>query len=402
LVVPDPSATVGLPTPATAGPVNTYTGTQTPGEWSFTLDNTNNVYSYQPITYPATATTGTITTVNGFDVLSTGGLALEVEGRAAILRPGGSTNAPVFGVPQTECYPITGKLRFQYVDTRGQNYGGLLYGSIVASTDTTGASWAFEDLEGFGSGPASFAATCSTSSNLSTVGYTGTDTLLDQSWYSFGTTSTQEANAQKNLWIGPTGFFVADQSDPTGTVYGTTTITPSGTSVVGVAEPTAALSASDIASKNYLGFIYEPGILTEVSYQLKTLAPTVTVPVSFTGLTGEAYLNNDVTQALDSSTTTTISLGTQDSTYHGYYPSVSITVLDPAQNCATAIAGGWVSDVTVGTNSGGYPTCTFPGTAVVGNPGGKYALFISATNWATFGQAVKSSAYQMQLYLFQQ
>jgi hypothetical protein len=183
-VVPDPSATVGLPTPAAAGPVNTYTGTQTPGEWSFTLDNTDGKFSYQPVTYPATATTGTITTANGFTVLSTGGYALEIEGRAAILLPGDSTNAPVFGVPQTECYDITGKLRFQYQDTLGNGYG-----SIVASTDTTGASWAFEDLEGSGSGPAFFFATCSTSSGLSTINFTGTDTLLDSSWYGFGTTS---------------------------------------------------------------------------------------------------------------------------------------------------------------------------------------------------------------------
>ena len=325
-------------------------------------------------------------------------MALEVEGRAAILRPGDSTNAPVFGVPQTECYPITGKLRFQYLDTRSAGYG-----SIVASTDTTGASWAFEDLDGIGSGPASFAATCSTSSGLSTISFTGTDTLLDDSWYSFGgsTTSAQEANAQKNIWIGPTGFFVADQSDATGTINGSTTITPTGSSVVGVAEPTSALSASDIASKNYLGFIYEPGTLTEVSYQLKTVAPTVTIPVSFTGLSGEAYTDNDVTQALDSTTAMTVSLGTQDSTYHGYYPSVSITVLDPSQNCAKAIAFG-DTGITVGTNSGGYITCTFKGTAIAGNPGSKYALFITAINYATFDSIQQSSSYEMQIYLFQQ
>jgi len=70
MVVPDPSATIGLPTPSAAGPVNTYIGTQVPGEWSFTLDNTNDVFSYQPVTYPATATTGTTTTANGFTVLT--------------------------------------------------------------------------------------------------------------------------------------------------------------------------------------------------------------------------------------------------------------------------------------------------------------------------------------------
>ena len=388
MVVPDPSATVGLPTPATAGPVNTYTGTQTPGEWSFTLDNTNDVYSYQPVTYPATATSGTMTTANGFTVLSTGGFALEIEGRATILRPGGSTTAPVFGVPQTECYPITGKLRFQYLGSIGQyqtNVDESAYGSIVASTDSTGASWAFEDLEGDAdAGPASFSATCSTSSNLSTINFTGTNTLLNDKWFKNEKYSTTEsaptANTRSNIWIGPTGFFVADQSDPT---YST----PTGSSVVGVAEPSSALTTSNIAStsKSYLGFIYEPGY--------SSLA-TSTVPVSFTGLTGEEYLNGDVTQGLDSTTTTIISLGKQDSTYNGRYNSVSITVLDPNQGCATAGEG------TAGVNSDGYVTCTFSGTAMVGNPGGKYAIFIHSTNWATYKYAV--GAQDMNIYLFQQ
>jgi hypothetical protein len=147
------------------------------------------------------------------------------------------------------------------------------------------------------------------------------------------------------------------------------------------------LTTSNIAStsKSYLGFIYEPGY--------SSLA-TSTVPVSFTGLTGEEYLNGDVTQGLDSTTTTIISLGKQDSTYNGRYNSVSITVLDPNQGCATAGEG------TAGVNSDGYVTCTFSGTAMVGNPGGKYAIFIHSTNWATYKYAV--GAQDMNIYLFQQ
>jgi hypothetical protein len=408
LIVPDPSATIGLPTPAAAGPVNTYIGTQTPGEWSFTLDNTNDVFSYQPVTYPATATTGTTTTANGFTVLTSGstaaGLALEVEGRAAILRLGGSTTAPIFGVPQTECYPITGRLTFQYlgsIGVYGPGGGELPYGSIVASTDTTGASWAFEDLEGnYGTGPASFSASCSTSSNLSTINFdgtsfTGAETLLDDLGFSY---SVPSAEIQSNIWIGPTGFFVADQSVPIGTTLpgsgGIITSGPYGSSVVGVAEPSSALTTSDIAStsKSYLGFIYEPG---NTGYSI----PTSTVPVSFTGhastgLSGEEYLNNDVTQALDPTTAMSISLGKQDSTYNGRYTSVSITVLDPNQGCTTAGKG------TAGVNADGYITCTFSGTAMVGNPGGKYAIFINAINYATTKYAVPPQA--MNIYLFQQ
>jgi hypothetical protein len=135
---------------------------------------------------------------------------------------------------------------------------------------------------------------------------------------------------------------------------------------------------------------------------MKTIVATSTVPVSFTGLTGYEYLNGDVTQALDSTTITTISLGKQDSTYNGRYTSVSITVLDPSSNCATASTYG-TTGATEGLNSSGYITCTFPGTAIVGTEGGgKYALFITATNWATWGQGGRSGAQGMNIYLFQQ
>jgi hypothetical protein len=111
-------------------------------------------------------------------------------------------------------------------------------------------------------------------------------------------------------------------------------------------------------------------------------------------LTGEEYLNGDVMQGLDSTTAMSISLGKQDSTYNGRYTSVSITVLDSNQGCATAGEG------TAGVNSDGYVTCTFSGTAMVGNPGGKYAIFIHSTNWATYKYAV--GAQDMNIYLFQQ
>jgi hypothetical protein len=392
MVVPDPSATVGLPTPAAAGPVNTYLGAQAPGEWNFTLDNTNNKFSYQPITYSAAATTGTITaTTNGFSVLSNGGLAFEVEGRAAMLRPGDSTNALVFGVPQTECYSLTGRLRFQYEDVRDNGYG-----TIVASTDSTGASWAFEDLAGdYVYGPASFTATCSTSNNLSTINFPSSSSYLDS--YEFGTYHPAARDLLSNIWIGPTGFFVGDQSVSIGTVFpgsgGVTATIPYGSSVVGVSEPTAALSASDIASKNYIGFHAEPGV-----YQGQQLRQQpYTAPVSFTGLTGEAYTSADVTQALDPATAMTISLGKQDTTYNGYYPSATITALDPAQNCATAIANNGTTGITAGVNAEGYVTCTSSATVVVGKAEGRYALIVSGANWTT-----DTNGRVMILYLFQQ
>jgi hypothetical protein len=53
--------------------------------------------------------------------------------------------------------------------------------------------------------------------------------------------------------------------------------------------------------------------------------------------------------------------------------------------------------VTSGVNADGYITCTVPGIAVVGNPEGKYALFISTYNWAS-----RLGGAYSQIYLFQQ
>ncbi len=399
LIVPDPAATIGLPTPATAGPVNTYTGAQSPGEWTLTLDNTNEVFSYQPVTYPATATTGSIEVINKFTMLGATGLALEIEGRASILRPGGVTEPVVFAVPQTECYPITGRVRFQYLAMPvspalgiGSASGpGIGYGSISASTDSTGSSWQFADMEGnVVSGPTSFTGTCGISNGEAAVSFTGQQSLLDDA-------RAITADMQSNIWVGPSGFFVADQSDPSQSAYGA--------SVVGVVEPASALTTTDVASKSYLGFLYETATIRTTAYNVADDANTV--PVSFgpvatsgsTSITGGEFPSDtefpggDVT--LTPNSDTIINLGTQSSTYNGLYPSVSITVLDPAQNCANYQGLG--KTATSGVNADGYITCTFAGVAVAGNPESKYALFISAYNWAT-----RLGGAPMQIYLFQQ
>ncbi len=400
LIVPDPSAPIGLPVPPVAGPVNTYSGAQSPGAWTLTLDNTNGVFSYQPTTYPASATTGSIQVVNGFTTLgTTGGYALEIEDRAAVLRPGGVTTPLVFTVPQTECYPITGRLLFQYIGmasgSANNGFGGagptVGYGSIAASTDSTGKSWQFGDMQGnVVAGPASFTGTCNAANGQAAVRFTGQKSLLNDFWES-RSVNTPTSNTQSNVWVGPSGFFVADQSDPS-------TAFPYGASVAGVAEPSSALSTSDMASKKYLGFLYEPAT-TGGSYGAVP-APANTSPAAFgqvpssgTAMTGGVFPNDDITQLPNADTI--INLGKQDATYNGLYLSVSITVLDPAQNCANYT--GPESNVTSGINADGYTTCTFSGVAVAGNPEGKYALFISSYNWAA-----QLGGAPMQIYLFQQ
>jgi hypothetical protein len=397
-VVPSPSLPTGLPTPSAAGPVNTYTGAQSPGAWTLTLDNTQNTFLYQAMTYPGTAVSGPLTVNGGFTRLGQSGYALAVEGRSAILRPGDATAPPVFAVPQTECYSITGRLRFQYIGMQTGPEGSvgsagptLGYGSIVASTDSSGKSWQFQDLQGnIVSGPASFAGTCNTTGSSTAIQLSG-KTLLNDLWPPNDTIETNPpTGTQSKIWIGPSGFFVADQSKPK-------SASPAGASVAGVAEPSSPLTTSDLASHQYLGFLYQPAT---IPYGGVNPGLAVTSPIAFgqvassgTTMTGGEFSNDDVTQTPNSDIT--VNLGKQDSTFNGLYTAVSITVLDPAQNCANYTGAG--EKATSGINAQGYFTCTFAGVAVAGNPEGKYALFLTSYNWAA-----QLGGAPMQMYLFQQ
>jgi hypothetical protein len=398
-VVPNPSLTVGLPVPAAAGPVNTYTGAQSPGVWTLTLDNTKDVFSYKPITFPANpAASGSLTVVDGFTRLGESGYALEVEGRAAILRPGDSTAPLVFAVPQTACYSIVGRLRFQYIGMQTGPDGAvgsagptLGYGSIVASTDSTGKSWDFQDLQGnIVSGPGSLTGVCTTTGSNAAIALSG-PTVLNDLWPPNESIQTAvTSSTQSNIWIGPSGFFVADQSD-------STTSPASGASVAGVAEPSSPLMTSDVASHQYLGFLYES---PSTPYGGVSPSAAVTSPVAFgqvasseTMMTGGIFPNDDVRQTPNSDIV--LDLGKQDASFNGLYTSVSITVLDPAQNCANYTGSG--EKATSGINTQGYFTCTFAGSAVAGNPEGKYAIFLTSYNWAA-----QLGGAPMQMYLFQQ
>jgi hypothetical protein len=408
-VVPLPTAQIGLPTPPAAGPVNTYSGAQSPGAWTFTLDNSKNAFSYQPLTYPATPNqpaTGSLQTSGGFTSLSGGGLAYEVLGRAAVLSPG-VASSPVFGVPQTECYVIGGKMRFQYIAmipgllSSGLSSIGptLGYGSIVASTDTTGKNWQFENLQGnIVAGPVSFTGTCASANGQASIPLTG-PTVLDTFWQlSDPLVLGLTPGTQSELWVGPSGFLAADQSDPTQSFA-------TGASIAGMAEPTSPLATSALAATQYLGILYEPPINGFLGMST-VMAPAYTVPVGFgqvvagsgTTLTGGVFPNDNVTGTPNSDTI--INLGAQDGTLNGLYTSVKITVLDPAQNCANFASYYSIPNppltVTSGVNALGFITCTFPGIAIAGNPDGNYAIFVSTYNFAAYLGGVP-----MQIYLFQ-
>ena len=415
LVVPNPTIPTGLPTPSAAGTANTYSGGQSPGAWSFALDNSKNTFSYQPVTYPAPATTGSLMAAGGFSSLGTAGLAYELLGRAAVLRPGDSTSSPIFGVPQTQCYPITGRLRFQYIPMfpASEDSGSpdaangapfLGYGSIVASTDTKGASWQFQNLQGGAwapaegtsgsivSGPDSFTGACKSTNGQAAISVSGSS-VLDTFQTPDGSVLTSATPT--NIWIGPSGFFAADQSDPKQSV-------PVGASVAGIAEPASPLTTSAVAAGQYLGILYEAANNANYGNGAPT-TPALTAPVGFgqvvagsgSTLTGGIFPNDGLTGAPNSDIQ--INLGAQDASLNGLYTSISITVPDPAQNCANFVFFPLSGVTKSGIDAQGYPTCTFPGVAIAGNPEGKYAIFINSYNWA-----VRYGGAPLQIYLFQQ
>ena len=402
MIVGNPTGVSGMPPESAPGPSSIYIGAQGPGVWTLSLNDTSGAFSYQPVTYPAAPTTGHFTASNGFLNLGTGngmplGYILEVPGRMALLRPGGTTAPLVLAVPQTSCYVIPYRLRFAFVAMQAGASSStptvpIANGSFVVNTDTKGMSWQYQNLQGNApQGPAMFSGSCTASAGQATMSLTG-EGLINQ--YNYGNSlANYSLSLTTTLQIGPSGIFIVDQSDASvpqnqGLVQGS--------SAAGVAQSSSPLATSSVAGGSYLGF------LTESSNNGGTLAPTFTSPVSFgpasssgTTILGGIFPNDDVTQTPNADTS--ISLGTQDSTINGLYPSALVTTLDPAQNCATLLGNGANVPVTPGQNAQGYPTCTYPAVAMVGNPDGKFVILLN-----TFNYTANAEGSWMQIYLYQQ
>jgi hypothetical protein len=275
------------------------------------------------------------------------------------------------------------------------------YGSIVLDTDTAGASWQLQGLEGSPvSGPTSFTASCATSGSTAAVA-TSTPSLLSidnngASLFPYVTTSTDVIDT--SLSLGPSGIFIAYQTDPSFTFRHISA------GSIGLAEPTAALSTSAIAAGSYLGFLTLAAQDDQGngSYQ----APGSTSPVAFgpsglstTAITGGVFPNDDVKST--PSTDVSIALGSQSATFNGLYPSASITMSDPNQNCLTALALNPKLKITPGQNAQGYPICTYPAVALAANPEGKFVLLLDTFNYTANSITTQIGA-PMQIYLYQQ
>ena len=374
----------GLPTPPATTTTNTYTGTQSPGLWSLTLDNTQDAFSYQATTYPASpdvATTGSISSVNGFLNLISGsstaaGYAVERPSRGLLLRPGDDTTSMIAAVQQTSCFPIGGDVTFQfvYMPSRFIGNGPLTInnntgnGHIVASTNADGSAWQFGDYisgpDSFGD-PTSFSGACSVTNGQASI------TVPATANYTRPTTIT----------INQAGFIFIDHSIAS---PNTTTNIPEA-SEFGIVQPSSALVTANIVAGKYSGFLYEPGNTTATTQAMSF--GTVTAG-SGTSIVGGVFPNDDITQA--PGTETTITLGTQNTTNHGLYSSATVTRPDPSGYCVSRGGG------TAGVDANGNATCTFAAHVVAGSADGKFVLFLVAFDPTQYAQPT------LGIYLFQQ
>jgi hypothetical protein len=392
----------------TASQYNTYAGTQSlllgtvngPGEggvWSLTLDDANSFFSYSDLADPNLGTSiGNFTSVNGFLDMTlnggskgSGGYAIEIPGGGTMFRPGNGANYTVVAVASNSCANPQANTTYQFVtlarplDSNGDNPVLPAYGSIQASAQ--GTAWSFSNFSEYAADGTSLSPAAIPSG---TCAYTPAGYVV-----SIPSTSTATVDSPFTVAVGPTGYFMADLGQ-----NGFNPESGSSLGLAGTVQPSSKLSTSDVAAGKYAGFQYVP-FEADLSYSGSGVnLGSVTSPVAFgqtagsgTTMTGGVYPNDDVTQTPPSNIT--INLGQQDSQNNGLYKSVTVTIPDQAGACIARPYGS--------KDANGNPTCVFPGAAVVGNPGGKYALFVTANDERplTFGYAGTTA---IEFFLYQQ
>jgi len=363
------SPTSGLPPSTPAASSNAYIGTQSPLNWTFTVDDNQNAYSYQSLptdsSRPA-ASSGTFVPQNGFLNLGAAGLALEISGAGAILRPGDNTTAPVAMVEQEGCLALTGQQRYlvqgMVRTTSPVTASPVVYrrGDLVASTTSDGKTWSFADAEYVDykgnqisllyqgrPSASSFTGKCAAAKGASSVSIDTSGAYLLPTTFRFGSA----------------GMVVADYTTSTGPkVF-------SHAAAIGFAQPQYPLTVQLLASASYRGF------------QVEYSTASVTQPVSFgpavdgsVALNGGTYPNDDVTQTADSSAL--FVFGSQSSSINGLFAKATMTVLDPKGGCALNN----VSQADLGVTPSGIPTCRLHLSTMVGQVGGKALIVASGVD----------------------
>jgi hypothetical protein len=384
----------GLPALTIPGPSNSYLGTQSPGDmWQVSIDHTSNSFGAADLTNSGSGTVlGSVVNQIGFLGLAQTnvsppfqpfGFALEIPGRALLLRPGINT-APLAALVPGSCLNINGNVTFQFITLPDQHWEvgtDAAYGSVQVTAN--GSAWNFSNF------------TKSTLGNSSQSGVTlGAGSCATNAAGGLVTIPPNPpGSVSAMLSVGPSGFFVADRflSTNLGTLTGAT----------GVIQPSTSVNASNVAGGSYLGFIYEPNVTASPATCFSNcVAPTQmaafsgsvtmcqTLPSS-SGMCGGAFFNDSLGNLKQASTNTTIELGSEDSNHLGLFKSARVTIPDPVGSSGACPAPG-----VAGTDSQNNPTCTFPAIAVIGNPENKFAIFVIAQDTVNNSPLV--------IYLFQQ
>jgi hypothetical protein len=388
-----PAPPLGLPPLTISGPSNSYLGTQSPGDiWQVSIDHTSNSFSAADLANSnSSPALGSVVDQIGFLALAQTnvsppfqpfGFALEIPGRALLLRPGANT-APLAALVPASCLNINGKVTFQFValpNTNWQASTDTAYGDV--QVNASGTAWTFSNFTQF------------TLGNSSQAGATlSAGTCASNPAGGLVTIPPNPGSVSARLGAGPSGFFVADQFLPTasGNLSG----------AAGVIQPSTSVNTGSVVGGSYLGFIYEPNLTASpATCSTDCLAPTQmaafsgslttcqTLPSS-SGLCGGAFFNDILGNLKQANTDTTIELGGEDAGNFGLYKSARVTIPDPAGSPGTCTPPGVAR-----TDSQSNPTCTLPAIAVVGNPEDKFAIFLIAQD------TVNNSP--MVIYLFQQ
>ncbi len=305
---------------------------------------------------------------------ATGGpfYTLEVQGGAAIVDMG-SDLGPVVMAQSSNCLGLTGAEDFQFItlgDPAPQDLTVQGYGHVTITPKSGGtavqAGWSFSNydltgMDGSDEKPAALA-----------------DGLCAPSAEGYATTVPATVNGTQVLFtvdVGQTGFFVMDRD-----------FTSQLPALVGVEKPAQALGAAAVAGVSYEGIEFDA-----MASSPQAVPPRqMTAPVRFangvgSAMTGGVFANDDPAQAAASDLT--LDLGAEDASNNGLFPAVRLTTPDPQQMCAGRPYGG--------TDAAGNPTCVLQGVAVAGNPGGKYALFVTVANVA---DSAGTSMIQFLLY----
>jgi hypothetical protein len=385
---------------------NTYVGTQSVqwstarilnevpfqygGVWDIALDDSSKFFNYENVGHqgnysiggepaglpPAVPVLGSFTgsgflslTANGSSTPGNAGYALEISGQAALFRPGNDTMPPVVAVESSNCLTLTAPTTYQFISLGSTDVvdttAHVAYGSVTAST--SGITWNFSNLQMFG-----FDGTNLMPTPLPAGGCGETAEGFAISIAPSAATNNVLVTTQ----VSPSGFFIMDQGQGEPALFAIPPTATDRIGLVGVQQPSSQLVTSKVVAAKYLGFEYDGiedilGIAGSLPVSFGTVAGTGTT------MTGGGYANDDVTQI--PATNITIDLGAQDGQNNGLYKSVTVTVPDTYKECIQQSYGG--------KDANGNPTCIYQGEAVVGNPGGKYAIFVTVNDLGVQSQA---------------